>query len=83
VFGSAQRNGLRKDIEGLIVGKSKSSKNADKSIKLLGLYDTSEVRAATKHFVRNLPASLKQKLIIDPEQGKALDNQHVYIVFVK
>jgi len=83
VFGSAQRNGLRKDIAGLIVGKSKSSKNADKSIKLLGLYDTSEVRAATKHFVRNLPASLKQKLIIDPEQGKALDNQHVYIVFVK
>jgi len=83
VYGSAQQNGLRKDIEGLLAGKSKSSKKADKSTKLLGLYDTPEVRAATEHFVKNLPANLKQKLIIDPEQGNVLGNQHVYIVFVK
>ena len=83
VYGSAQRNGLRKDIEGLLAGKSKSSKKTDKSVKLLGLYDTPEVRAATQHFVKNLPATLNQKLVIEPEQGKVLDNQHVYVVFVK
>lgn len=83
VYGAAQQNGLRKDIEGLLAGKSKSSKKADKSTKLLGLYDTPEVRSATEHFVKNLPANLKQKLIIDPEQGNVLGNQHVYIVFVK
>jgi hypothetical protein len=83
VYGSAQRNGLRKDIEGLLAGKSKSSKKTDKSVKLLGLYDTPEVRAATQHFVKNLPVTLNQKLVIEPEQGKVLDNQHVYVVFVK
>ncbi len=83
VYGAAQRNGLRKDIEGLLAGKTRSSKNAGKSFKVLGLYDTPEVRAATEHFVKNLPANLNQKLIIEPQQGMALDNQHVYIVFVK
>ena len=82
-FGSAQRNGLRKDIEGLLAGKSKSSKNTTKSIKILGMYDKQEVRAATEHFVKNLPAELNQKVIIEPLQGQALDNQHIYVVFVK
>jgi hypothetical protein len=83
VYGAAQQKGLRQDIEGLLMGKSKSSKNADTSIKLLGLYDTPEVRAATGHFIQNLPTNLSQKLMVEPEQGNALDNQHVYIVFVK
>ncbi len=83
VYGSAQRNGLRKDIEGLLAGKSKSSKNPDKSFKFLGLYDIPEVRAATEHFVKYLPANLNQKIVIEPPQEKTLDDQHVYIVFVK
>jgi len=82
VYGSAQRNGLQKDIEGLFTGKGKTSKKVENSIKLLGLYDTPEVRAATEHFVKNLPAALKQKLIIEPQQGSELDAQHVYVVFI-
>lgn len=83
VYGSAQKNGLRKDIAGLLDGKSKSSKKSDKSFKLLGLYDMPEVRAATKHFAKNLPEDLNQKLFIQPREGEALDNQHLYIVYVK
>lgn len=83
VYGSAQRNGLQKDIEGLLNGKSKSSKNAGECFKLLGLYDTPEVRAATDHFAKNLPENLNRKLVIAPKVGETFDSQHVYIVFVK
>ncbi|MCK9197465.1 MAG: hypothetical protein M0P16_10845 [Syntrophales bacterium] len=82
-YGSAQRNGLRKDIEGLVNGKSKSSKVTSECFKLLGLCDTAEVRAATDHFVKNLPADLNRKLVIEPNGEDAIDDQHVYIVFVK
>lgn len=83
VYGSAQRNGLQKDIEGLLNGKSKSSKNASESLKFLGLYDTAEVRAATDHFVKHLPENLNRQIIIEPKLSDTIDNQHVYIVFVK
>lgn len=83
VYGAAQRNGLQRDIQGLLEGKSKSPKKVENSVKLLGLYDTPEVRAATEHFVKNLPATLKQKVVVEPQRGESFDNQHVYVVFVK
>jgi len=83
VYGSAQRNGLKKDIDGLLNGKNKSRKKAEESIKILGLYDTQEVRAATDHFVKNLPPELNRKLVVDPKQAETLDTSHVYVVFVK
>jgi hypothetical protein len=81
-YGAAQQKGLTKDIEGLLKGK-KPSKNTDKSIKILGLYDTPEVRAATKHFVGKMSSERKEKMIIDPQQEQLLDKHHVYVVFVK
>jgi hypothetical protein len=83
VYGSAQRNGLQKDIVGLLAGKKKNSRNTDNAFKFLGLYDTPEVRKATEHFVKNLPENLNQKLFIEPTDGVTFDNQYVYIVFVK
>jgi hypothetical protein len=83
VYGAAQQSGLSKDIAGLLKGKKKSPKKTTKSIKILGLYDTPEVRVATDHFVKHLAAELDRKLVIEPQQEQNLDSNHVCIVFVK
>lgn len=82
-YGSAQRNGLIRDIAGLLNGKSKSKKKTSDSVKLLGLYDTKEVRRATEHLVDKLPDKLNGKVIINPQDNSLLETSKVYIVYLK
>lgn len=82
-YGSAQRNGLIRDIDCLLNGKSKSKKKTSDSFKLLGLYDTEAVRRATEHLVDKLPCKLNGKVIINPQDNCHLEASKVYIVYLK
>lgn len=82
-YGVAQRNGLTKDIEGLLYGKTRSLIKTEGAFKFLGVYDNPEVRKATDHFVKRLPIRVKEYVIVEPNQSQILDRNHVYIIFVK
>lgn len=81
VYGSAQRNGIIKDIRSLIEGKSKSSAQPDTCLKFLVLLDIPEVRGATQHLIKNLPAY--QDLIAFADSDfEPVRRDKLYIVFV-
>ncbi len=82
-FGSAQKKGLMKDINSLLYGKRKPSKSVRSSIKIMGLYDTEDVRAAIGHFIEKLDNNIKSKIKSDFDPSEDMDREHIYIVFVK
>lgn len=83
-FGSAQRNGLIKDIRGLIEGKSKvKSIDPAAAFKFLVIYDFGDhTLLAAQHLIKNLPAELKDKVVIY-EESSQLTSDKVFIVFIK
>ncbi|WP_237133128.1 hypothetical protein [Pseudohongiella sp. O18] len=81
VYGSAQRNGIVKDIDALMEGKSKSPIDPTNCLKFLVLLDTPEVRAATRHLVKNLKRHKEAVVFIEP--GIKPDCRHnLYVVHV-
>ena len=66
VYGSAQRNGIVKDISALMEGKSKSRTKTSDCLKFLVLLDTPEVRAATRHLVKNLKQYKETVVFVEP-----------------
>ena len=50
-YGSAQRNGIAKDVKALLEGKSKAAALDPKSLKFMVFVDLPEVRAANKHLL--------------------------------
>jgi hypothetical protein len=79
IYGSAQRNGLKKDIEALVSGKGTSKANVADYLKFLVLLDTPNVRQATDHFFRNYP-QYADRIVVEPQ---SVDNaQNIYVVFV-
>ncbi|OMD48539.1 hypothetical protein BSK51_21650 [Paenibacillus odorifer] len=83
-FGSAQRNGLIKDITGLLEGKSKArSIDPAAAFKFLVIYDFGEhTLLATRNLIKNLPVDLKDKVVIY-EENIPLMLEKVNIVFIK
>ncbi len=83
-FGSAQKNGIIKDIRGLLEGKSKvKSLNPTGAYKFLVTYDFGDhTLSAAQHLIKNLSADLKDKVMIY-EGGQSLTTNKVYIVFIK
>lgn len=83
-FGSAQKNGIVKDIQGLLGGKLKvKSIDPKGAYKFLVIYDFGEYTLkASQHLIKNLPTELKQKVEIYEEQTQ-LKMEKVYIVFIK
>lgn len=83
-FGAAQKNGIIKDIRGLLEGKSKERKIDPKgSFKFLVVYDFGEhTLEAIKHLIKNLPDELGGKLALFEDQEQ-LTLDKVYIVFIK
>lgn len=82
-FGSAQKNGIIKDIEGLLGGKSKAKLNVKDYYKFLVLYDLGDVvKSATSHFLNNLDKRFNNRVRI-LKSGEAIDREHVFIVFIK
>ncbi|WP_289137746.1 hypothetical protein [uncultured Brevibacillus sp.] len=83
-FGSKQREGIIKDIRGLLNGKSKvKSLDPSGAFKFLVIYDFGEhTLSAVQHLIKNLLANLKDKVTVYQE-GQQLTFDKVYIVFIK
>ena len=83
-FGSNQKDGIIKDIKGLLDGKSKgTSIELAVPFKFLGLYDFGDhTLFAMQYLIKKLPADLKDKVTIY-EEGQILTKDRVYIVFIK
>lgn len=83
-FGSAQRNGLVKDIRGLLEGKSKvKSIDFATAIKFLVIYDFGDhTLLAAQHLIKNLPADLQEKVEFYEDRNLLMIDK-VYIVFIK
>lgn len=83
-FGSAQKNGLIKDIRGLLEGKSKvKSIDPEAAFKFLVIYDFGDhTLLATQNLIKNIPADLEDKVVIF-EESEQLTFDKVFIVFIK
>lgn len=83
-FGPAQRNGLVKDIRGLLEGKSKVKLiDPAAAFKFLVIYDFgNHTLSAAQHLIKNLQIDLKDKVkIYEDDQSLLIDK--VYFVFIK
>jgi hypothetical protein len=81
VYGSAQRNGIIKDIRSLMEGKSKSRAHPDSCLKFLVLLDLPEIRSATQHLVKNMKEH--RDAVVFAERGiKPERKDKLYIVYV-
>jgi hypothetical protein len=82
-FGSAQRNGIIKDIQGLLEGKSKVKFDPNEAYKFLVIYDFGEhTLKATEHLIKNIPLDYRGKVEFYENQTQ-LTFDKVYIVFIK
>jgi hypothetical protein len=83
-FGSAQKNGIIKDIKGLLEGKSKVKMvDPTRGYKFLAVYDFGEhTLKAMEHLIKNLPGELLGKVELF-ESNTQLTLEKVYIVFIR
>jgi hypothetical protein len=83
-FGSTQRNGIVKDIRGLLEGKSKvKSVDPSTTYKFLVIYEFGDYTLkAEQHLINNLGADLKGKVAIYND-STLLSLDKVYIFFTK
>ncbi len=79
IYGSAQRNGIEKDILALLNGKVKASLVPTTCLKFMVLLDLPEIRSATAHFART-SKTCGDKLVFDMDQ---IRTDVVYVVYVK
>jgi len=82
VYGSAQKNGIAKDIGALINGKSKSQINPTKFLKFMVFLDLPEIRTATEHFVKNMKEG-KELITYARNDILCRDKNRVYISYVR
>lgn len=81
VYGSAQRNGLAKDIKALIHGKTKSPVLPEDYLKFMVFLDMPEIRDATANYVKNMKEDKER--IAYPDIGSIVaDTSKVYVVYV-
>ncbi len=82
VYGSAQKNGIAKDIKSLINGKSKSAIKPDEYFKFMVFLDKPEIRQATKHFVKNMKEGKELISFVD-NKSKIGTTKNIYVVYVE
>lgn len=82
VYGSAQKNGIAKDIDALINGKSKSLISPSEYLKFMVFLDMPEIRDATEYFVKNMKNE-KERISYLGDDLKAKDTSKVYIAYVR
>lgn len=83
IFGSAQKNGLMKDIGHLWNGKIKAQKNTEKFLKILVLPDLIETRNATAHLIQSHKDPLIQKVKICNDKNFLPDTNVIFIKYIK
>ena len=81
VYGSAQRDGIVKDINSLIHRKRKSAADPQSCLKFMVLLDKQEIREATSHLVGNMKEHGDRIAFVEPDT-KIISLENVYIVFV-
>ena len=82
-FGSAQKEGIEKDLTNLIGGKSKSPIDPDQCLKFMVLLDSPEVRIATKHLLESTKIDTKRIVELELEGDLTrLDSNRVYIKYI-
>jgi hypothetical protein len=81
VYGSAQQNGIKKDIASLISGKTKSQINPRDYLKFMVFLDLPEIRDATKNLVDNI-GEYREQITYAENEVEIKDTEKVYIVFV-
>jgi hypothetical protein len=83
-FGSAQKNGIIKDIRSLLEGKSKVKEIDPKdAYKFLVVYDFGEhTLKATEHLIKNIPPEFRGKVELY-EDNIPLTLEKVYVIFIK
>ncbi len=82
VYGSAQKDGIAKDIKALIHGKTKSSISPTEYLKFMVFLDMSEIRDATSHFVKNMKEE-KSRIVFLDKNAVADDTNKVYVAYVR
>lgn len=84
-FGAAQRNGLEKDIEGLLHGKNKAKiANTSGFYKFMVMLDDDErVSIAAKHFVKTMQNKNYSIDLVDTFETFDLQTDRVYVVLLK
>ncbi|GGE94501.1 hypothetical protein [Shewanella carassii] len=81
VYGSAQRAGIEKDVNGMLKGKRKASINPEKCPKFLAFLDLPQIRSANEH-LSSVSGICKEHLVFT-EMGQELDRLDVvYGVYV-
>ena len=80
-YGSAQKNRIQKDLDGLINGKVKSGIDPSQHIKFMVFLDLPEIRDATSHFVSNMKEGRSRVCVVNDET-KIEASSVVYIVYV-
>lgn len=85
-FGSAQKNGIKKDIEALLYGKSKSSINTEELrefYKFMVIYEFDyKTTEAIKHYLSLLGEELKEGVILYQDDMN-LNRDKVYTLLLK
>lgn len=81
VYGSAQRNGIAKDLDSLLNGKSRSKVDPVNSLKFFVLLDTPNIRKATEHFFRNRP-EFRENIEFASPSLRPSRRDVVYVVYV-
>ena len=80
-YGSAQRNGITKDFNNLLNGKTKSKFDTSKYLKFMVFMENDCIRSANQHYI-NLSKEFKEKVIIVDEETLFDRTDCVYLVYI-
>ena len=80
-YGSAQRNGITKDLNNLLYGKTKSKFNTTEYFKFMVFLENQSVRVANQHYI-NLSKELKENLIIVDETTSFDRKDCIYLIYI-
>ena len=80
-YGSAQRNGISKDLKNLLQGKTKSKFDPTNFFKFMVFLENDAVRKANSHYISSLK-ELKDSLVIVDENTRFESTNCIYIIYI-
>ena len=80
-YGSAQRNGINKDLNNLLYGKTKSKFDTKKYLKFMVFLENESIREANQHYI-NLSKEFKENIIIIDEKTTFERTDCVYLLHI-
>ena len=81
-YGSAQRNGITKDLNNLLYGKTKSKFDTNEYLKFMVFLENESVRSANQHYI-HLSKELKENLIIVDETTSFDRKDCIYLIYIR